>query len=130
MFGFRVWTRSRPRAGWRMATPSNRQGHVLNVRHCPGHTPGRVVFHSPELNRAFVSAMFSLLAPRAYQFPQGDQTLINSIRQRLSSWVTKLCSSRGCGPGEHVRARTQDESVPCADLSASLASVLDCPARD
>ncbi|MFZ9286561.1 MAG: MBL fold metallo-hydrolase, partial [Burkholderiaceae bacterium] len=29
-------------------------GHTLNVRHCPGHTPGHVVFHSPEMNRAFV----------------------------------------------------------------------------
>ena len=30
-------------------------GHsTLNVRHCPGHTPGHVVFHSPEAKRAFV----------------------------------------------------------------------------
>ena len=28
--------------------------HTLTVRHCPGHTPGHVVFHSAELNRAFV----------------------------------------------------------------------------
>ncbi len=26
---------------------------VFNVRHCPGHTPGHVVFHSPEAARAF-----------------------------------------------------------------------------
>jgi hypothetical protein len=29
-------------------------GHVLHVRHCPGHTPGHVVFYSPEMKRAFV----------------------------------------------------------------------------
>ena len=23
--------------------------HTLNVRHCPGHTPGHVVFYSPEM---------------------------------------------------------------------------------
>ena len=28
--------------------------HTLNVRHCPGHTPGHVVFYSPEMKRAFV----------------------------------------------------------------------------
>lgn len=27
---------------------------TLNVRHCPGHTPGHVVFHSPQIDRAFV----------------------------------------------------------------------------
>ena len=27
---------------------------VLNVRHCPGHTPGHVVFHAPQIDRAFV----------------------------------------------------------------------------
>ena len=27
-------------------------GHcTLNVRHCPGHTPGHVVFHAPEIGR-------------------------------------------------------------------------------
>ena len=30
-------------------------GHcTLNVRHCPGHTPGHVVFHSAEAQRCFV----------------------------------------------------------------------------
>ena len=27
---------------------------TLSVRHCPGHTPGHVVFHSAEAQRAFV----------------------------------------------------------------------------
>ena len=27
---------------------------TLNVRHCPGHTPGHVVFHAPQIDRAFV----------------------------------------------------------------------------
>ena len=37
--------------------------HTLQVRHCPGHTPGHVVFHSPELQRAFVGDV--LFAGRA-----------------------------------------------------------------
>ena len=27
---------------------------TLHVRHCPGHTPGHVVFHAPQIDRAFV----------------------------------------------------------------------------
>ncbi|WP_163310537.1 MBL fold metallo-hydrolase, partial [Enterobacter kobei] len=27
---------------------------TLNVRHCPGHTPGHVIFHSASARRAFV----------------------------------------------------------------------------
>eukprot|EP01032_Pedospumella_encystans_P004490 gene4490-5325_t len=27
---------------------------TLAVRHCPGHTPGHVVFHAPQIDRAFV----------------------------------------------------------------------------
>ena len=59
-------------------------GHVLNVRHCPGHTPGHVVFHSPELKRAFVGDVLFAGSIGRTDFPQGDhQTLINSIRERL-----------------------------------------------
>lgn len=59
-------------------------GHVLNVRHCPGHTPGHVVFHSPELKRAFVGDVLFAGSIGRTDFPQGDhETLIASITQRL-----------------------------------------------
>ena len=59
-------------------------GHVLHVRHCPGHTPGHVVFHSPELKRAFVGDVLFAGSIGRTDFPQGDhQTLIDSITQRL-----------------------------------------------
>ncbi len=59
-------------------------GHALNVRHCPGHTPGHVVFHSPELKRAFVGDVLFAGSIGRTDFPQGDHpTLINSIRERL-----------------------------------------------
>jgi glyoxylase-like metal-dependent hydrolase (beta-lactamase superfamily II) len=58
--------------------------HMLNVRHCPGHTPGHVVFHSPEIKRAFVGDVLFAGSIGRTDFPQGDfDTLINSIRQRL-----------------------------------------------
>jgi len=59
-------------------------GHVLNVRHCPGHTPGHVVFHSPQMNRAFVGDVLFAGSIGRTDFPQGDHaTLIASITQRL-----------------------------------------------
>lgn len=59
-------------------------GHVLNVRHCPGHTPGHVVFHSPEMKRAFVGDVLFAGSIGRTDFPQGDHaTLIDSITQRL-----------------------------------------------
>ncbi|MEY2620116.1 MAG: hypothetical protein RL522_3118 [Pseudomonadota bacterium] len=59
-------------------------GHTLNVRHCPGHTPGHVVFHSPELKRAFVGDVLFAGSIGRTDFPQGDHdTLIASITQRL-----------------------------------------------
>lgn len=58
--------------------------HTLNVRHCPGHTPGHVVFHSPELQRAFVGDVLFAGSIGRTDFPQGDhQQLIDSIVQRL-----------------------------------------------
>lgn len=59
-------------------------GHTLHVRHCPGHTPGHVVFHSPELQRAFVGDVLFAGSIGRTDFPGGDHdTLIDSITQRL-----------------------------------------------
>ena len=58
--------------------------HVLKVRHCPGHTPGHVVFYSPEIKRAFVGDVLFAGSIGRTDFPQGDHdTLIASITQRL-----------------------------------------------
>jgi glyoxylase-like metal-dependent hydrolase (beta-lactamase superfamily II) len=60
-------------------------GHcTLNVRHCPGHTPGHVVFHSPEAKRAFVGDVLFAGSIGRTDFPQGNHAdLIRSITQRL-----------------------------------------------
>ena len=58
--------------------------HTLQVRHCPGHTPGHVVFHSPEIKRAFVGDVLFAGSIGRTDFPRGDHdTLIASITQRL-----------------------------------------------
>ena len=57
---------------------------VMTVRHCPGHTPGHVVFHSAEAQRAFVGDVLFAGSVGRTDLPGGDsRTLIDSIRQRL-----------------------------------------------
>jgi glyoxylase-like metal-dependent hydrolase (beta-lactamase superfamily II) len=60
-------------------------GHsTLQVRHCPGHTPGHVVFYSAEARRAFVGDVLFAGSIGRTDFPGGDfDTLIASIRNRL-----------------------------------------------
>ncbi len=57
---------------------------TVQVRHCPGHTPGHVVFYAPEIGRAFVGDVLFAGSIGRTDFPQGDHaTLIASITQRL-----------------------------------------------
>lgn len=57
---------------------------TLQVRHCPGHTPGHVVFHSGEAQRAFVGDVLFAGSIGRTDFPGGDfDTLVASITQRL-----------------------------------------------
>lgn len=84
MFGFppaKAFTPTR----WLHDGDTVRVGHsTLNVRHCPGHTPGHVVFHAAEIQRAFVGDVLFAGSIGRTDFPQGDQdTLIRSITQRL-----------------------------------------------
>lgn len=58
MFGFPPSAAFTP-TRWLQDGDSVTVGHCrLDVRHCPGHAPGHVVFHSPEIGRT--------------DFPQGD----------------------------------------------------------
>ena len=57
---------------------------TLAVRHCPGHTPGHVVFHDPQTRRAFVGDVLFAGSVGRTDLPGGDtDTLIASITQRL-----------------------------------------------
>ena len=84
MFGFapaRQFTPTR----WLQDRDTVQIGHeTLNVRHCPGHTPGHVVFHAPQIKRAFVGDVLFAGSIGRTDFPQGDHDqLISSITQRL-----------------------------------------------
>ena len=56
----------------------------LEVRHCPGHTPGHVVFYHPESRLVIVGDVLFMGSIGRTDFPRGDHaTLLNSIRQQL-----------------------------------------------
>lgn len=57
---------------------------TLTVRHCPGHTPGHVVFHSASARRCFVGDVLFAGSIGRTDFPGGNHAeLIASITQRL-----------------------------------------------
>lgn len=57
---------------------------VLEVRHCPGHTPGHVIFFNADSRLAIVGDVLFKGSIGRTDFPRGDHaTLIQSIRERL-----------------------------------------------
>ena len=84
MFGFPPAEPFKP-TRWLHDGDSVHLGHsTLAVRHCPGHTPGHVVFHSAEIRRCFVGDVLFAGSIGRTDFPGGDHaTLIASITQRL-----------------------------------------------
>lgn len=71
----------------------------LDVLHCPGHTPGHVVFfHSPSKLAWVGDVLFQGSIGRT-DFPQGDyQTLVNSITKRLWPLGDEVQFIPGHGP--------------------------------
>jgi hydroxyacylglutathione hydrolase len=59
-------------------------GTVLHVLHTPGHAPGAVCFHAPELNTVFSGDTLFAGGPGATGRSYSDfGTIIDSIRDRL-----------------------------------------------
>ena len=72
---------------------------TLKVRHCPGHTPGHVVFHAPQIKRCFVGDVLFAGSIGRTDFPGGDHaTLIASITQRLWPMGDETVFIPGHGP--------------------------------
>jgi glyoxylase-like metal-dependent hydrolase (beta-lactamase superfamily II) len=84
MFGFPAAKTFTP-ARWLRDGDSVRVGQcTLNVRHCPGHTPGHVVFHNADAKRAFVGDVLFAGGIGRTDFPRGDlELLLTSIAQKL-----------------------------------------------
>jgi hydroxyacylglutathione hydrolase len=72
---------------------------VLQVLHCPGHTPGHVVFYSAAIQRAFVGDVLFAGSIGRTDFPRGDHaTLIRSITQKLWPLGDETVFIPGHGP--------------------------------
>jgi glyoxylase-like metal-dependent hydrolase (beta-lactamase superfamily II) len=57
---------------------------TLEVRHCPGHTPGHVIFFHPDSRLAIVGDVLFQGSIGRTDLPRGDYTtLIRSIREQL-----------------------------------------------
>ncbi|HEX3423727.1 MAG TPA: MBL fold metallo-hydrolase [Sphingomicrobium sp.] len=71
----------------------------LKVRHCPGHTPGHVVFHHSESNFALVGDVLFKGSVGRWDFPRGDhQQLIGSITTKLWPMGDETAFVPGHGP--------------------------------
>lgn len=70
---------------WLEGGDSVRFGEItLDVRHCPGHTPGHVIFFAAQSRLAFVGDVLFQGAVGRTDFPRSDhQALIQSIRKQL-----------------------------------------------
>jgi glyoxylase-like metal-dependent hydrolase (beta-lactamase superfamily II) len=72
---------------------------TLDVRHCPGHTPGHVVFHHPESKLAIVGDVLFQGSIGRTDFPRGNhQQLLDSITQRLWPMGGETAFVPGHGP--------------------------------
>ncbi|MCW8943539.1 MAG: MBL fold metallo-hydrolase, partial [Sedimenticola sp.] len=71
----------------------------LEVRHCPGHTPGHVVFFNPKEKVAIVGDVLFNGSIGRTDFPKGDHaTLLRSIREQLWSMGDDVEFISGHGP--------------------------------
>ncbi len=72
---------------------------TLDVRHCPGHTPGHIVFHHPQSNLAIVGDVLFKGSVGRWDFPMGSQRqLIDSITKRLWPMGNDTAFIPGHGP--------------------------------
>ena len=78
-----------------------RVGEVeFDVIHCPGHTPGHVVFHQPEAGVAFVGDVLFNGSIGRTDFPRGNyEQLVDSITNRLWPLGNDVAFVPGHGPG-------------------------------
>lgn len=74
-------------------------GETLNVVHCPGHTPGHVVFYHDGQQVAFVGDVIFKGSVGRTDFPRGNtQDLINAITEKLWPLGDSVTFVPGHGP--------------------------------
>ena len=80
-------------------------GHAFAVLHCPGHTPGHVVFVNAAAKFAVVGDVLFRGSVGRTDFPYGDtDALLRSIRDKLFPLGDDVAFLCGHGPGFYVIA--------------------------
>jgi glyoxylase-like metal-dependent hydrolase (beta-lactamase superfamily II) len=75
----------------------------FDVLHCPGHTPGHIVFVARELNFALVGDVLFQNSVGRTDFPYGDtDVLLQSIRTKLLPLPDDVAFICGHGPGSTI----------------------------
>ena len=82
---------------------------TLQVRHCPGHTPGHVIFFHPTDRLAIVGDVLFQGSIGRTDFPRGDHaTLLASIREKLWPLGDDVTFLPGHGPASTIGAERRD----------------------
>jgi glyoxylase-like metal-dependent hydrolase (beta-lactamase superfamily II) len=99
MFGFPSVERFEPTRWLEQGDRVQVGKEELEVRHCPGHTPGHVIFfHSGDRLALVGDVLFKGSIGRT-DFPRGDHaTLLNAIRQQLWTLGDDVVFIPGHGP--------------------------------
>ena len=99
MFGFAPVAKFTPTRWLHQGDTVQVGPETLEVYHCPGHTPGHVVFHSRPGRLAFVGDVLFAGSIGRTDFPRGDYpTLINSITRNLWPLGDDVTFVPGHGP--------------------------------
>jgi glyoxylase-like metal-dependent hydrolase (beta-lactamase superfamily II) len=82
--------------------------HAFDVLHCPGHTPGHVVFINRNARFAIIGDVLLRGSVGRTDFPYGDHAaLIRSIREKLLVLPDDTSFLCGHGPGSSIGAERQ-----------------------
>lgn len=82
---------------------------MFEVRHCPGHTPGHVIFFERGERIAFVGDVLFRGSIGRSDFPRGDQaTLVRSITTRLWPLGDDVTFVPGHGPASTFGTERRD----------------------
>ena len=91
---------------------------VFDIWHCPGHTPGHLVFTSVSLGIAFVGDVIFQGSVGRTDFPYGDgAALVHAIRTKLFPLGDDIAFLCGHGPGSSFGVERRSNPY-CGDAAA------------
>ena len=105
MYGLRGMRNCRPDRYLREGDTVTLASHSFDILHCPGHTPGHIVFVNKEARFAQLGDVLFRGSVGRTDFPYGDHAaLIASIKQKLLPLGDDLAFVCGHGPNSTIGA--------------------------